>query len=301
VQKPLLSPCAGIASVHTERHKTVITLSSEVNFEMFQRVLEFLYTGMVTLKNQSDKVRETMEIARVFACEEMVTIGQNVLDRDPDLNPSLGTYLNDQSGAKAKELFLDRPLWSDIHFAAADSRAPLLCHKTLVTCRSPVVSRLVGEAKENHVSVAGTTHETLMALMEHLYTGHCRLEDSTVLRILELASRWKTQHLVTLCELFATKMIERRTKDDIIKADVDIIGMLAVAQQCNAKQLEAFCLHFLSTNYQLMKQRAEFAQLSAANLKHVETNQWPPVSYFRELEAYNKKMGIKDKDKCSLM
>jgi len=253
------------------------------------------------LKNKGDRVQETMELGRLFACEELVTIGQNVLDNDPDLNPSLGTYLNDQSGAKAKELFLNKALWSDVKFSAADSPASFLCHKALVTCRSPVVSRLVLEAKQSHVLVENTTHDTLLALLDYLYTGHCRLEDSSVLNILELASRWKTQHLVTLCELFATKMIERRTKDDIIKADVDIIGMLAIAQQSNATQLAAFCLHFLCTNYQLMKQRAEFAQLSAANLSHVEEHQWPPVSYFRELEAYNKKMGIKDKDKCSLM
>jgi len=264
-------------------------------------VLEFLYTGMVTLTNKGDRVQETMELARLFACEEMVTIGQNVIDNDPDLNPSLGTYLNDQSGAKAKELFLNKVLWSDVSFYTADSPAPIPCHKALVTCRSPVVARLLLEAKQSQVMVENTTHDTLLALLEYLYTGHCRLEDSSVLQILLLASRWKTEHLVTLCELFATKMIERRTKDDIIKADVDIIGMLAIAQQSKAIQLAAFCLHFLSTNYQLMKQRVEFAQLSAANLKHVEDHQWPPVSYFRELEAYNKKMGIKDKDKCLLM
>jgi len=279
----------------------VITLSSEVNPEMFQRVLEFLYTGMVTLRDKKDRVHDTMTAARLFACEEMITIGQNVLDSDPDLNPSLGTYLNDQSGAKAKELFLSKAVWSDVLMSASDSPAGIPCHKALVTCRSPVVRSLVQEAKQqSQVLVENTTHDTLFSLLEYLYTGHCRLEDSTVLNILQLASRWKTQHLVTLCELFATKMIERRTKDDIIKADVDIIGMLLTAQQCGASQLAAFCLHFLSTNYQLMKQRAEFAQLSAANLKHVEEHQWPPVAYFKELEAYNKKMGIKGGN-CSLM
>jgi len=299
-QKPLMSPCAGIASVHTERTKTVVTLPSEVNLEMFQRVLEFLYTGMVTLKNKTDRVQETMEMGRLFACEEIVTIGQNVLDNDPDLNPSLGTYLNDQSGAKAKELFLNKVFWSDVSFRVADV-APIPCHRALVTCRSPVVARLLLEAKQSQMLVENTTHDTLLSVLEYLYTGHCRLEDSSVLNILQLASRWKTEQLVTLCELFATKMIERRTKDDIIKADVDIVGMLAIAQESKATQLASFCLHFLSTNYQLMKQRAEFSQLSAANLKHVEDHQWPPVSYFRELEAYNKKMGIKDKDKCLLM
>jgi len=291
-----------VHSVHTERNRTVVTLTSEVNMEMFQRVLEFLYTGMVTLRSRTDRVQETMEAARLFACEEMITIGQNVLDNDPDLNPSLGTYLNDQSGAKAKELFLSKVLWSDVSLCASDSSAPIPCHKALVMCRSSVVKSLIEESKQKStVVVENTTHDTLFALLEYLYTVHCRLDDSSVLNILQLASRWGTQHLVTLCELFATKMIERRTKDDIIKADVDIIGMLLTAQKCGASQLAAFCLHFLCTNYQLMKQRAEFSSLSGANLKHVEQHQWPPVSYFQELEAYNKKMGIKDGGKCLLM
>jgi len=300
VQKPLVSPCAGIASVHTERNRTIIYLATDVNMDMFQRVLEFLYTGMVTLRNKTDRVQETMETARLFACEEMVTIGQNVLENDPDLNPSLGTYLNDQSGAKAKELFLNKRLWSDVSLCAPDSPAAIPCHKALVCYRSSVARSMILEAKSS-VLVDDTNHVALMALLEYLYTGHCRLEDSTVISILQLASRWKNQHLVTLCELFTTKMIERRTKDDIIKADVDIVGLLGTAQRCGASQLTAFCLHFLSTNYQLMKQRGEFAQLTAANLKHVEEHQWPPVSYFQELEAYNKKMGIKDGGKCSLM
>jgi len=256
----------------------------------------------VTLRDKKDRVQETMAVANLFACEEMSTIGKNVLDNDPDLNPSLGTYLNDQSGSKAKELYLNKAMWSDVMLCAPDSPAPISCHRALISCRSTVVRTVISEAKQAQVLVQETTHDTLFALLEYLYTGHCRLEDSSVLSILQLASRWKTQHLVTLCELFATKMIERRTKDDIIKADVDIIGMLSTAQKCGATQLAAFCLHFLSTNYQLMKQRAEFSQLSGVNLKHVEEHQWPPVSYFQELEAYNKKMGIKvDGGKCSLM
>lgn len=302
VQKAVLNPCQGVDSVHMERGRTVVTLASSVSPDMFARLLEFLYTGMVTLRNKSDQVHATQEIARTFACEEMITIAQNVLDNDPDLNPSLGTYLNDESGTHAKEMFLNKPLWSDVALSAADSPAPLLGHKALISCRSSVAKALILEAKQSPVVVANTSHDTLLSLLEYLYTGHCRLEDATVLHILELASRWGAQHLVTLCELFASKMIERRTRDDIIKADVDVVGVLAVADRSGAGHLRKFCLHFLCTNYQLMKQRAEFEQLGGANLKHVVANQWPPESYFRELEAYNKKMGnSEDAAKCTLM
>jgi len=301
VHKPVISPFPGVASVHQDRTQTVITLTNDVLPDLFQRVLEFLYTGMVTLRDKKDRVQETMSIARLFVCEEMVTIGQNVLDNDPDLNPSLGTWLNDQSGAKAMELYLNKVLFSDVTLRAQDSPAPIPCHKALIMCRSTVVTTLVLEAKQSAVLVENTSHDTLYALLEYLYTGHCRLEDNSVLNILELAARWQMNHLVTLCELFASKLIERRTRDDIIKADMDIIGMLHTAQQCGATQLTNFCLHFLSTNYQVIKQRPDFVNLTGANLRHVEEHQWPPVSYLKELEAYGRKVGNKDAGKCLLM
>ncbi len=81
------------------------------------------------------------------------------------------------------------------------------------------------------------------------------------------------------------------SKLQVIKAEIDVIGLLLAAQTHNAQQLAGFCRHYISTNFQLMQKRAEFKNLTGENLEYVEKNQWPPVSYFKELEAYEKAVG----------
>lgn len=66
------------------------------------------------------------------------------------------------------------------------------------------------------------------------------------------ASYWLgLSRLRTLCELHMSKVVEKKTERDIIKADIDVIGLLREAQEVGANQLAAFCLHFVSANYQV--------------------------------------------------
>lgn len=80
-----------------------------------------------------------------------------------------------------------------------------------------------------------------------------------------------------------------------------MIGLLHLAQRHHAPQLANFCLHFISSNYQPMKKRAEFKTLTEENLKYVEENQWPPISYLKELEIYEKSLEGRQPDKCIVM
>jgi hypothetical protein len=107
---------------------------------------------------------------------------------------------------------------------------------------------------------------------------------------------------MTLCELYISKMVEKATTDNIERAEIDVIGLLLESQTQNAGQLAAFCLHFISSNYQPFKKREEFAMLKDENLKHVEEHQWPPISYLKDLETYEKEMKAFNKsDKCNIM
>ena len=139
-----------------------------------------------------------------------------------------------------------------------------------------------------------TTPDAYMALFEYMYTAHAPITDNNVVSLMILANQYGMSRLVTLCELYITKLIEKATVDGIAKADVDIIGLLLCAQTHNAAQLAQFCLHFISTNYQPMKQRKEFELLEGENLKYVEENQWPPLSYYQAMIEYEKEMGIVD-------
>lgn len=106
---------------------------------------------------------------------------------------------------------------------------------------------------------------------------------------------------MTLCELYTSKAIERATKDEIAKANIDVIRLLLVAQEHRANQLAAMCLHFLATNYEIMTKRPEFHQLTGSNLEYIEANQWPPRSFYERLARYEQSLKGAPVQKCIVM
>jgi len=152
------------------------------------------------------------------------------------------------------------------------------------------------------VKIEDTTNEVFLAFLQYIYSAHCPIPESDSVGILMLADRYVLSRLVTLCELYISKAVEKATAETVSKAQIDVIDLLQTAQMHNAPQLAKFCLHFLCTNYQIMKNRAEYKNLSSENRTHVEDNQWPPVSYLKQLEEYEKSTGKKrSDDKCSIM
>ena len=129
-----------------ERDIIVISIAEHISYEMFHRVIEFLYTGLATIKDKNDSISETISIAgkdlflapllshlELFGCSDLVSICQNIQNNDVDLNPSIGTWLNDLCGAKAKQLFYNRPLFSDVSFKVEGKLIP--AHKAILACR----------------------------------------------------------------------------------------------------------------------------------------------------------------------
>lgn len=88
-------------------------------------------------------------------------------------------------------------------------------------------------------------------------------------KILVLSNEYCLDRLITLCELYISKEIDRHIANGIEKADINIVGLLLDAQQHNAPQLAKFLLHFISTNYQPMTKRKEFSDLGEENIKYV--------------------------------
>ena len=61
-------------------------------------------------------IRELDRVAGLFKLPQIQTICSNVLTEQEFLNPSIGTYLNDLTGANMKQLFLNQPDIADIKF-----------------------------------------------------------------------------------------------------------------------------------------------------------------------------------------
>ncbi|KAM9998538.1 hypothetical protein ACTFIY_008192 [Dictyostelium cf. discoideum] len=269
-----------------------ISIDSSINRRVFNRFIEFLYTGVLNYLDKNDQLQETITLAESVGFKYLASACKNVLGGNEDLNPSIGTFLNDQLGETSKELFFTKKILSDIQFVV-EGRS-IFAHKALIFSRSNVVNALIGRnfiEREGKVEMSDdVTFDSFMAILEYLYTAHAPIEEGDSVGILVLANRFDLRRLVSLCELYISKEIERATTIGIFRSELDIIGLLICAQRHNAPQLEKFCLHFISSNYQPMRRRKEFALLDDKTKKHIEDNQWPPIHYLRAVEDYEKEM-----------
>jgi hypothetical protein len=210
----------------------------------------------------------------VFNLPQLATIAQNVLDGNAELNPSITTWLHDRNGEVARELFLNQATLADVTLQVEEETID--AHKALLGARCNVLKAMFGSgfaeglafgpwpriltgslggSGKRSVRIEETSADTMRQLVEYLYSGHVHDLDSDetdVVGVMALANRYGLPHLVSLCELYVSKQIERATAQEVIKADIDVIGLLLTAQSLNATQLAAFCLHFLSTKYDVV-------------------------------------------------
>jgi len=282
-----------------------------VTIPTFMKILEFQYTGTVTSshgfdQNSRGNVSELLAAAELFQCSHLVDICKNINDQQDFLNPSIGTYLNDTNGTRLMDNFFNRQIFSDVQIVLSDSTI-MYAHKCLFGARGNLLQNLVDKniSQKQIVKIENVSAEAFKAFLEYIYWDHCPVQaNSDSVGILGLAHRFRLSRLVTLCELYITKQVEVATEQGITNATIDVIGLLLSAQDFHAKQLEAFCFHFISMNYQPMIKRAEWSKLKGANIKYVEDNQWPPLSYLKELEKYERETGGGaggDDDKCTVM
>jgi len=328
-----IAPFKNIERIETEADegRQTVRYTIEIDEDLvtnvaMKRILEYLYSGMATIADRNDKIEETRTAAQLFECEHLLSIIDNVVSGDVELNPSIATWLNDTVAERIKGMFMNQNnSFSDVHFVIPSpalndqseysngGAIKFYGHRSLLSCQCPVMSAMLNngftesEQREIVMDVEMiSSPEAYTALFEYMYTAHAPINDANVVSLMILANQYGLTRLVTLCELYITKLIEKATIDGIANADIDIIGLMLCAQTHNAPQLAQFCLHFISTNYQPMSKRAEFALLEGDNLAYIEANQWPPKSYLEAMLEYEKEISgassSSDTNKqCSIM
>jgi hypothetical protein len=171
------------------------------------------------------------------------------------------------------------------------------------------------EANGAPIVIRQTTPGAWGVLLHFLYTEHSKDLDhreDEVVDVLQLANLYGCERLMTMCELYVSKMVESATSLDIrsqgtmmmvmidllylvLKVfpcdldDVDLIALLNLANDLGAKQLEAFLLHFFCVNYEAVTQRADFETLQPIHRNHIEANKWPPQSFYDAVSLYEEK------------
>ncbi|XP_048780651.2 rho-related protein racA-like isoform X2 [Ostrea edulis] len=301
----------GIATVLEEdvgKKHTTVQLCDGIRPKTFVRVLQFLYTGLPNLPEEvsdiEEEIHDLSRVAKMFGLEKLQTICENCLTEEDFLNPSIGTFLNDETGKRMKEMFLNNREYADVIFHVEGTA--IYANKVVLGARCEVMSAMFGgsfvESLSNvsEVKLQDVTSECFSALLEYLYTDHAPIEDGDSVGIMVLADEYCQKRLINLCELYITKEVDRSVTKQIEKSDIDVIGLLLTSQLHNADQLSNWCLHFISSNYIAFEKREEFSLLTGSNQDHVEEHRWPPLSYLEEVKEYEKEME-KVGEKCSIM
>jgi hypothetical protein len=76
------------------------------------------FAGIVkNIDSMTETERESLvKVAVLYKCKELETVVQNVRNDEDFLNPSIGTFLNDETGRKLKELFFQQSTLADVIF-----------------------------------------------------------------------------------------------------------------------------------------------------------------------------------------
>ncbi|XP_074655294.1 rho-related protein racA-like isoform X2 [Tubulanus polymorphus] len=301
----------GISGVVNEKidgaERTVFTISDEIAPQNFVYILEYLYSGLPNFDDSvpgDEEIENLKNTADIFALNELVNICENQSNDEEFLNPSIGTYLNDETGQRMKQLFFNKPHLADVIFKLNDTK--VYAHKAVLGARCEVLSAMFsgsfneGTESCSEIKIPDVDEETFLALLEFLYTDHAPIEDGDSVGILVLADQYCVPRLVNLCELYITKEVDRAVTKNIEKADIDVISLLYTSERHNAEQLVTWCLHFISSNYIAFENRPDFCNLKGEFLDHVEEHRWPPVSYLNEVQEYEIQM-TKQGESCQVM
>ncbi|KAH3743763.1 rac gtpase [Pelomyxa schiedti] len=283
----------------------VVVMENSVTRPAMERLIEFWYTGLPGIPTSAAAdpvVQQLTTAATAFGSEHLGTICKNIEEGRDMLNPSIGTWLNDETGKEAKALFLGHETMADGAFLVQGKTVPV--HKSFLKARCSVLASLL--KGDSPTEIENVSAQSFLAVLEFIYTDHAPIDtecDTDRCEVLHLAHNLKLPRLITLAELYSSKAVEVATRESVSQCKMPICALLEAAQDADAQQLVKFMQHFCCTNYGPISQRSDFAKLSSANKHYIDENQWPPKSYLKEVEDYEKLVagaGGK-KDNCSVM
>ena len=77
-----------------------------------------IWPGVPTFTEETsdEDLDNLINVSRVLNLPFLETICVNHRNEEEFLNPSIGTYLNDDSGKKLKDMFLNKPTLNDVTF-----------------------------------------------------------------------------------------------------------------------------------------------------------------------------------------
>jgi small GTP-binding protein len=295
-----LPPC--FERVAVDRRHGVIRLEVRegVPLSSIRALVEFLYSGAIADLGKialDQRLDYLHRLSGWLEHEYLSTAVSNVCNRTAEyMNASIATYLNDETAERMRRLFLDGGgLFGDVEFALDGGRRTFRLHSAMVRARCDTLAAKIAQRRggdSTPIALDDIDPALFERLVAYTYTEHCDIEGcDDKMALLELAFRFGQPRLVTLCELYMSKQIERTFVEAIGRiTHLSVVDVLNTAAAYGANQLVDFALHFLASNYRAYRERDDFARLSDEHREHVERNQWPSLAYWDALAEYETKI-----------
>lgn len=124
--------------------KTCLHFNNSVSGKAFQYVLEFLYSGSLSIPTDADESLYT-KITSLSHRLRIAWLGQiceNITNGESYLNPSLVAIMQEERNKIVKENFVNRPHFSDVVFHVKNT--VLYAHRALLMARSEVMAAMFG-------------------------------------------------------------------------------------------------------------------------------------------------------------
>ncbi|XP_068800072.1 rho-related BTB domain-containing protein 2-like isoform X3 [Struthio camelus] len=302
-----------------EKRMTVVCMDRLVPAEPFRAVLEYLYTGRLDqARGDLMQVATIAELLEVFDLRMMVA---NVLNKESFMNQEITKAFHVRRANRIKEC-LGKGVFADVVFRVDDGAVP--AHKPLLVAGCDwMMAMFRGAFRESYaaeVSLPGTNCACLRAVLDFLYTGvFTPAPDLDAMELLILTNRLCLPRLQALTgeapapppprgidagsvrkswrsparpsppppEQYAVDELLRAFMQQV-EIDEQVIIYLEMTQVHNARQLAAWCLHYICTNYNSVCRRfpREMKFMSPENRAHFERHRWPPVWYLKEEDLY---------------
>ncbi|XP_015275262.1 PREDICTED: rho-related BTB domain-containing protein 2-like [Gekko japonicus] len=270
-----------------ERPMTAVYMDGLVQPSPFRAVLEYLYTGHLDPRRADlMQVAAIAELLEVFDLRMMVA---NILNQESFMNREITKAFHVRRANRIKE-FLSKGTFADVMFVVDDGS--LLAHKPLLLAGCDFMVAMFGstfrESRAAEVSLPGTNRACLRAVLEFLYTGlFVPSADLDAMELLVLTDRLCLSRLQALTEQYAVDELVQASLQQV-EIDAQVILYLEMTQFHNARQLAAWCLHYICTNYNSVCRRfpREMKCMSPENQAHFERHRWPPIWYLKEEDRY---------------
>uniref|UniRef100_A0A8C6PG89 Rho-related BTB domain-containing protein 1 n=1 Tax=Nothobranchius furzeri TaxID=105023 RepID=A0A8C6PG89_NOTFU len=269
------------------RLMTVVAMDALIQEEPFKAVLQYLYTGSLDeSRNDLMQVATIAELLEVFDLRMMVA---NVLNRESFMNQEITKAFHVRRANRIKEC-LNKGTFADVVFRLDDGCLP--AHKPLLISSCDWMAAMFrGSFMESYieeVSIPNTSVACMRGVLEFLYCGLLTpCPGLEPMELIILANRLCLPRLVAFTEQHAVdELLQQAMKG--IDIDGQVLAYLELAQFHNSKQLSAWCLHHICTNYNSICRKfpKDMKAMSPENQKHFEKHRWPPVWFLKEEDRY---------------